>query len=149
MSFVIVCGTPKLIEGGHRGLQTYRPLAYNVNTSTFFTFSHKCDFLRSFTMFRTFSLTMTTVTALRTPPAATDVYINEPASADCAALSGFLCCGTHYRLLSFVVCLSVLVNLGPNLKSPIPTDISRTRSVECSRPSGPRQRRGRGAGAPL
>jgi len=49
MTLVIAWRTTKLIEGGHRGLQAYRPICYYFYVFTFFTFfpkSKKRDFLR-------------------------------------------------------------------------------------------------------
>jgi len=41
MTLVIAWRTTKLIEGGHRGLQAYRPICYYFYVFTFFTFFFK------------------------------------------------------------------------------------------------------------
>ena len=41
MTLVIAWRTTKLIEGGHRGLQAYRPICYYFYVFTFFTFFSK------------------------------------------------------------------------------------------------------------
>jgi len=63
MTLLIAWRSTKLIEGGHRGLQAYRPICYYfyVRFFAFFTFfskSKKRDFLRFFAVFDTFSRTM-------------------------------------------------------------------------------------------
>ena len=62
MTLVIALRTTKLIDGGHRGLQAYRPICYYLYVFyvflTFFSKFKKRDFLRFFAVFHTFSRTM-------------------------------------------------------------------------------------------
>ena len=58
MSLVIAWRTTKLIEGGHRGLQAYRPICYYFYVFTFLRFfskSQERDFLRFFAVSYVFS----------------------------------------------------------------------------------------------
>ena len=62
MTLVIAWRTTKLIEGGHRGLQAYKPICsyFYVFLRFFYVFQNpkKRDFLRIFAVFHTFSRTM-------------------------------------------------------------------------------------------
>ena len=66
MTLVIAWRTTKLIEGGHRGLQAYRPICYYfyvfLRFLRFFFKIQKRDFLRFLAVFDTFSRSMDTST---------------------------------------------------------------------------------------